>query len=137
MTNRARIAAIAALYAGLLVVATAWQQQQNRLAEPFRGVTTDGTIRPNLFAIRSTGVSTAPMRNAAAQFLGALNDDQRAKTAFPVDDLEWRDWNNVHRYVRKGVSFAELADVQRERAYGLLRASLSAKGSRHPATSCA
>ena len=30
------------------------------LAEPFKGITTAGTPIPGLFAIRSTGVSTAP-----------------------------------------------------------------------------
>ena len=35
---------------------------------------------------------------------------------------------NVHRYVRQGVSFLEMSEAQRAAAFGLLRASLSAKG---------
>jgi hypothetical protein len=35
---------------------------------------------------------------------------------------------NVHRYVRQGVSFKEMTDAQRDVAFGLVRASLSAKG---------
>ena len=35
------------------------------LADPFTGITTSGTPRPGLFAIRSTGVSTEPVRAAA------------------------------------------------------------------------
>ncbi len=35
------------------------------LAQPFKGITTNGTVAPGLFAIRSTGVSTAPVRQAA------------------------------------------------------------------------
>ena len=35
------------------------------LAEPFKGITTDGRIVPDLFSIRSTGVSTAPVENKA------------------------------------------------------------------------
>ena len=104
------------------------QQQQDPLAEPFRGVTTDGTIVPGLFAIRATGVSTAPVREAADAFLGALTAEQRAGTSFSVDDIEWRRWNNVHRYAREGMSFREMTPAQKERAWGLLRASLSAKG---------
>ena len=39
------------------------------LAQPFRGVTTDGVVQPGLFAIRSTGVSTEPVRLAANTWL--------------------------------------------------------------------
>jgi hypothetical protein len=35
---------------------------------------------------------------------------------------------NVHRYTRQGVSFQEMSEAQRAAAFGLLRASLSAKG---------
>ena len=98
------------------------------LAEPFKGITTDGTIRPGLFPVRSTGVSTAPVQRAAEAFLASLTDDQRRKSSFPVDDDEWRKWMNQHFYVRQGVSFEEMSSAQRETALGLLRASLSAKG---------
>ncbi len=98
------------------------------LAQPFKGITTNGTIEPGLFAIRSTGVSTAPVRTAATAFLAALTPAQRAKTVFAVDDVEWRKWMNQSFYVRQGVSFLEMSDAQREIAFGLVRASLSAKG---------
>ena len=98
------------------------------LAEPFRGVTTHGEVVRGLFPIRSTGVSTDPVRQAAETFLAALTPDQRAKTTFPVDDPEWRKWMNQHFYVRQGVSFQEMSDAQRDTAFGLLRASLSARG---------
>src|SRR2546427_5365413 len=98
------------------------------LAEPFRGITTDGRVVPGLFAIRSTGVTTEPVRKAADAFLAALTAEQRAKTLFSVDDVEWRKWMNQDFYVRQGVSFLEMADGQREMAIQLLRASLSAKG---------
>ena len=39
------------------------------LADPFKGVTADGTVVPRLFAIESTGVSTAPVQKAAAAFI--------------------------------------------------------------------
>ncbi len=100
------------------------------LAEPFKGVTTNGQIEPGLFAIRSTGVSTEPVRNAAGTFLAGLTPAQRAKTLFGVDDPEWRKWMNQSFYVRQGVSFLEMSPEQREKAFGLLRASLSARGLR-------
>jgi hypothetical protein len=98
------------------------------LAEPFRGITTGGTAAPGLFAIRSTGVTTEPVRKAADALLAALTADQRSKTLFPIDDVEWRKWMNQDFYVRQGVSFLEMNDGQREVAIQLLRASLSAKG---------
>ena len=81
-----------------------------------------------MFRIKATGVTTAPVVEAAAHFLGALTDAQRSATTFPVDDDEWRKWANVHRYVRQGVGFKDMDATQREAAYALLRASLSAKG---------
>ncbi len=98
------------------------------LAEPFRGITTNGTVEPGLFALRSTGVSTAPVREAASAFLAALSADQRTKTKFPIDDPEWRKWMNQHFYVRQGVGFNEMTPAQRTAAFGLMRAALSAKG---------
>ncbi len=98
------------------------------LAEPFKGITTNGQIEQGLFAIRSTGVSTAPVRKAAETFLASLTKTQREKTMFPVDDPEWRKWMNQSFYVRQGVSFLEMNGAQRDAAFGLLRAGLSAKG---------
>ena len=97
-------------------------------ADPFKGVTTDGTVRTGLFELRSTGVSTRPVMEAAQAFLAALTPDQRTATTFTVDDSEWRRWNNVHRAQRAGVSFKEMTDAQRTRAFALLEAALSAKG---------
>ena len=102
--------------------------EKRGLAEPFKGITTGGTPIPDLYAVRSTGVSTAPVRTAATVFLQALTADQRARTTFGVDDDEWRKWMNQHFYVRQGVSFKEMNDTQRDAGLALLRASLSAKG---------
>jgi hypothetical protein len=98
------------------------------LAEPFKGVTADGTLETGLFEVRSTGVSTEPVRQAAVAFLAALTAEQRGRSTFRVDDDEWRKWMNQHFYVRQGVSFQEMSEAQREAAFGLMRAGLSAKG---------
>jgi hypothetical protein len=98
------------------------------LKESFKGVTTNGTVVPNLFEVRSTGVSTEPVRAAASAFLASLNAEQRGRTVFPVDDVEWRKWANQHSYFRQGISFDEMAAAQRDAASRMLEASLSAKG---------
>src|SRR5690606_27237742 len=90
--------------------------------------TVDGTPRPGLFGITSTGVSTAPVKAAAEAFLAGLDATQRDAATFAVDDEEWRRWANVHRYARQGVAFRDMDPRQRTLAFGLLQASLSAKG---------
>src|SRR5688572_28018328 len=102
--------------------------EKKGLAEPFKGITANGTAVPNLFQIRSTGVSTAPVRTAVAAFLKTLDEPQRRKVLFKQDDVEWRKWANQHVYFREGVSFEELTAAQREAAFTMLEASLSAKG---------
>ena len=137
MTTIRRLTA-AGLAAVVLLTVAAWAQNSVRersiaaekqgLAEPFKGVTAAGAVVPNLFGIKSTGVSTAAVTKAASAFLAALSAEQRGRTAFPVDDDEWRKWMNQHFYVRQGVSFQELSPAQREAGLALLRAGLSARG---------
>lgn len=95
---------------------------------PFKGVTAKGELETGLFKIKATGVSTEPVRKAAEAFLAGLTESQRAKTLFPVDDLEWQLWDNRHFAARQGVGFTEMDGRQRELAFGLLRSALSAKG---------
>ena len=102
--------------------------EEKGLAEPFKGITANSEVVKGLFPLRSTGVSTEPVRVAAEKFLAALTEEQRRKTVFPVDDVEWRKWMNQSFYVRQGVGFNEMSEAQREAAFGLMRASLSAKG---------
>jgi hypothetical protein len=104
------------------------QAEANGLAEPFKGVTTHGKPRPGLFTVKATGVSTAAVQRAADAFLRSLSDTQRHRTTFAVDDSEWRKWMNQHFYVRQGVSFKEMSEPQREAAFALMGAGLSAKG---------
>lgn len=96
--------------------------------EPFKGITTAGEVERGLFKVKSTGVSTEPIRVAAEAFLAGLTEEQRGKTMFPVNSQEWRRWDNRHSPPREGVRFKEMTEAQRELAFGLLRASLSAKG---------
>ncbi len=98
------------------------------LADSFVGVTTSDGPVSGLFPIRSTGVSTEPVRAAAEGFLASLSQAQRDKTVFPVDDPEWRKWMNQHFYLRQGVGFDEMSEPQRDAAFRLVRESLSARG---------
>jgi Protein of unknown function (DUF3500) len=98
------------------------------LAEPFKGITTDGTVVPGLFSIQKTSIPTTPIKDAAEAFLTSLSSEQKAKTLFSIDSDEWRNWSNIHRYPRQGIALAEMHSNQRERALALLKAGLSPKG---------
>ncbi len=103
-------------------------QREAALAQPFKGVYFLDIPPANLFPIKKTGVSTEPVRQAAKAFLASLKAEDRKKTVFPVDDIEWRKWDNRHRYSRQGVGFDKMSKGQRELAFNLLRTSLSARG---------
>lgn len=106
------------------------EQQLAALAQPFVGVRSSAGATPGLFPIRASGVSTAPIVQAADAFLATLTAAQTVRTVFAADADEWRRWSNVDNgiYTRLGVSLREMSPPQREAATALLRTSLSAKG---------
>lgn len=55
------------------------------VAQPFEGITTDGTVAPGLFTLGKTGVSTRPLKEAADAFLAALAPTPRAEALFPLE----------------------------------------------------
>jgi hypothetical protein len=100
-------------------------------AEPFKGITTDGTVLGDLFHIARTGISTRPIQDAAEAFLDGLTPEQRAQALFSVESDAWRRWSNIHPWImRHGVCLEDLTPVQRERALDVVEASLSARGFR-------
>ena len=68
--------------------------EREGLAQPFRGITTNGQVTPDLFHISPTGVSTEPVRLAAEKFIATLSNVQLARTLFNVDDPQWQKWMN-------------------------------------------
>ncbi len=124
----ARNAVTTACMVSTLGLVAWWAAPDQQELEPFVGVTTNGSVQPDLFTIRSTGVSTEPISKAAEAFLGSLSDELRTSATFPVDDDEWRQWNNVHRAERQGVSFKDMSERQQAMALAMLQASLSARG---------
>jgi len=121
-------AALMVIFLGIATVHAQRGGGGSSLQEPFRGVADHGKIEPGLFKIESTGVSTEPVVTAAEAFLQGLTEEQRSRTEFPVDDLEWRKWDNRHSPKREGVGFDEMSVEQRDLAFTLMGASLSAKG---------
>ena len=99
-----------------------------RWAQPFKGITANGTLQPGLFSIRSTGIPTAPVRARREHV------PRRADTgAAPAHPLSRRrrgvaEVGEPAPLLRQGVSFEEMKAAQRDAANAMLAASLSAKG---------
>ena len=96
--------------------------------QAYVGVVTSKGKQAGLFPVESSGVSTEPVVESAKKFLASLSEPQREKTTFPVDDIEWRLWDNRHFYKRQGVGFNEMSEAQREAAFAMMSSALSAKG---------
>src|SRR4051812_25247343 len=97
--------------------------------EPFKGVTTNDIGMQGLFPLQATGVSTAPIVDAAKKLLARLSPGQQHTVSFAMDAIEWQQWYNIHPYVvRHGLLLEDLDDAGREAAMDVMRASLSAAG---------
>jgi hypothetical protein len=94
----------------------------------FKGLTTDGTIVPDLFAIHSTGVSTAATVAAATAFIATLTDAQKSETLYDVTADQWLNWSNIHNFPRKGLQLMDMSAIQQKATLALLQAGLSARG---------
>ena len=99
------------------------------IAEPLAGITTDGRVRRGLFPLRATGVTTAPILEAAQDFLAALDPRQRAKVVLDLEADERRMWFNIHPYFfRHGLMLEDLVPTQRNAALRMMETTLSARG---------
>jgi Protein of unknown function (DUF3500) len=106
------------------------EAEANNIKQPYEGIVTSKGKEKNLFPIKSTGVTTAPIKDAAEAFLKSLTKEQIVKTQFEIDDKEWQKWSNVDNgiYKRQGISIKEMTADQRTLAFGLMQKALSAKG---------
>ncbi len=97
--------------------------------EPFRGITTDGTVRPGLFSLRPEGVPTERMAAAAAALLAGLPPDLGRRMRFAVESGVWRDWQNTELLLgNRGLRLDEAPLAAREAVMAVIGASLSARG---------
>ena len=100
------------------------------MGEPFRGLVTSDGLVEGLYPLRQTGVSTAPVREAAEALLASFGTAELSRAHFAIEDPEWRDWSNVDVgiFARRGISLEEMNEEQKAAAWNLLDASLSAAG---------
>src|SRR5579864_3229136 len=101
------------------------------LAQPFKGITSDGNVIPHLFPLKSIGVSTEPIRRAALEFRNLLDPTQRQQAQFDIASDAWRRWWNIHPFLlRHGVLLEDLDDQRRSAALRLVETTLSESGAR-------
>jgi Protein of unknown function (DUF3500) len=101
------------------------------VGEPFKGITSDGNLVPDLFPLTRTGVSTEPIRRAALELLNVLDSEQRQKAQFTVDSDAWRRWWNIHPFLmRHGLLLEDVDDQRRNAALRLVEQTLSESGFR-------
>ena len=99
------------------------------LAEPFKGITTDGAVIPGLFSLAPNGAPAEAMIDAVKALLGLLSPAQRTAMCFPVNTQQWRRWQNTELYLEDfGLRLDEVPETLREAVMAVLRASLSPKG---------
>jgi hypothetical protein len=103
-----------------------WEQL---FSQPFKGITTDGKVIPDLFTLHPEGAPTQAMIDAVAALLAQLSPEQKKAMWFPVDSPQWRHWQNTELYVEDyGLRLDEVAQPLRDTVMGVLRAGLSPRG---------
>ncbi len=99
------------------------------LATPFKGVTTDGTIIPGLFALRPEHAPTRAILDAVSALLSQLGPEQRKTVCLPLESRERETWqNSIARYEDFGLRLDEVPDILKDAAMAVVKASLSAAG---------
>ena len=106
-----------------------WLHWRDLFAEPFRGITNNGTVQSGLFALQDEGVPVAEITGTAEKLLSLLDVSQRERITYHIDSPEWRSWSNPEFLLSdKGIRLDEVAQPIREAALSLLQCTLSPEG---------
>ncbi|KAM6523091.1 hypothetical protein FSOLCH5_003710 [Fusarium solani] len=99
------------------------------LSEPFKGVTNDGNVRPDIFKLEDQGIPIEDVVKAAKLALSKMDPQQRERSTYHIDSPEWRTWSNPEFLLsNKGVRLDEVNDELRTSIMQVLQVSLSADG---------
>jgi hypothetical protein len=105
------------------------QGVEQLLSTPFKGVTTDGNIVPDLFKLRPEGAPTGQILDAVRGLIAQLSPEQSSKVCLPMGSRQRQLWqNSIVRYEEFGLRLDEVPDLLKEAAMAVVRASLSAAG---------
>jgi hypothetical protein len=70
------------------------------LAEPYTGVTNDGSVRDGLFEAKDEGFHTEHVVNTVERLFENLSEEQKEKLSYPINAREWRAWSNPEFLLR-------------------------------------
>ncbi|KAL4874451.1 hypothetical protein BJY04DRAFT_225940 [Aspergillus karnatakaensis] len=99
--------------------------------EPFKGVTTDGNIRPNLFSLRDEQIPLPTIVSKTNALLSLLTPTQKASLTYHIDSPEWRTWSNPEFLLsNKGLRLDDptITPEIRSAVLAILQATLSPEG---------
>lgn len=106
-----------------------YKHWRSMFKEPFKGVTTDGIVQPNLFEIQDEGVPVESIVRAAEAVVATCDETQKEALSYHVDSPEWRSWSNPEFLISdKGIRLDEINAALRDTVFGLMRATLSSEG---------
>lgn len=110
-----------------------WQKWREKiaplLADPFKGITTDGKVVPGLFELRDERAPTAAVLAAITTLFHRLSPEQLATIRHPLNSKARHHWvNGIPRYETFGIWLDDVTPAVRDAALDVVRASLSAAG---------
>ncbi|MEL7343482.1 MAG: DUF3500 domain-containing protein [Pseudomonadota bacterium] len=99
--------------------------------EPFRGLTTDGTVQPGLYHLADEGAPAEAMVRAAWTLINALTPQDRRRCLLPMGDNQQKSWQNTEIWAEhdgNGLRLDATPAATRDHVMAILTASLSQRG---------
>ncbi|EGZ77595.1 hypothetical protein NEUTE2DRAFT_100682 [Neurospora tetrasperma FGSC 2509] len=97
--------------------------------DPFKGITNDGTVRPNLFTLQDEGMPIDSIVAATTNLLSLLSPQQHSAVTYHIDSPEWRTWSNPEFLLsNKGIRLDEVPSATRDAVLAVLHSTLSPEG---------
>lgn len=97
--------------------------------EPFKGITTDGTVESGCFERQPDGAPVEATAQAATRWLHSLSPEMRHRVQHDLESDLWRHWQNTPLILQESqLELLDQSQEQRELAQHVVRTSLSETG---------
>lgn len=97
--------------------------------QPFKGLTSDGKIIPDLYQIQDEGVDVEKIVKAVENALSNLSSVEKKKVSYPLNAREWRAWSNPEFLFRPfGVRLEDISEDAAQSILAVLEATFSPEG---------
>ncbi|KAF2225896.1 hypothetical protein BDZ85DRAFT_317022 [Elsinoe ampelina] len=106
-----------------------YKHWRSLFGQPYKGVTSDGKVRQDLFRLQDEGIPIDDITYAADGLLSQLDDAQLKTVLYHIDSPEWRSWSNPEFLLSdKGLRLDELTPTIRDSILKILELTLSPEG---------